>query len=81
MMIRAGKAGYIARGIVWVIIGWLFLKAALNSNPQQAGGTSSAFQFLETSSYGSYLLGAVALGLICYGIFMFMRAKYKALTY
>ncbi len=81
MMIRAGKAGYIARGIVWVIIGWLFLKAAMNSNPQQAGGSESAFKFLEDSSYGSYLLGAVALGLICYGIFMFMRAKYKAIDY
>lgn len=79
-MIRAGKAGYIARGIVWLIIGWLFLKAAMNSNPNEAGGTSSAFQFLESSSYGSYLLGAVALGLICYGIFMFMRAKYQSIN-
>ena len=81
LLIRAGKAGYIARGIVWVIIGWLFLKAAMSSDPQQAGGSSSAFQFLENSSYGSYLLGAVALGLICYGVFMFMRAKYQAIGY
>ena len=81
MLIRAGKAGFIARGIVWIIIGWLFLKAALNSNSQEAGGTSSAFQFLENSSYGSYLLGAVALGLICYGVFMFLRAKYQGISY
>jgi hypothetical protein len=79
MLIKTGKVGYIARGIVWLIIGWLFLKAAMNSNPNQAGGSRSAFQFLESSSYGSYLLGGVALGLICYGIFMFMRAKYKAI--
>ncbi|MFD2244934.1 DUF1206 domain-containing protein [Pontibacter ruber] len=80
MMIRAGKIGYIARGIVWIIIGYLFLKAALASNPQEAGGSSSAFKFLEDSSYGSFLLGAVALGLICYGVFMFMRAKYQAIN-
>ena len=77
IMIRAGKFGYVARGIVWIIIGYLFMKAALHSNPQEAGGTSSAFQFLEEASYGPFLLGAVALGLICYGVFMFMRAKYQ----
>ena len=77
MMIRAGKIGLVARGIVWIIIGYLFLKAALQANPQEAGGSSSAFQFLESSTYGSILLGAVALGLICYGLFMFMRAKYQ----
>jgi len=76
-MVKAGKLGYVARGIVWAVIGYLFLKAALQSNPQQAGGSSSAFAFLEQSSFGSILLGAVAIGLICYGIFMFMRAKYQ----
>ncbi|MBF9255548.1 DUF1206 domain-containing protein [Pontibacter sp. 172403-2] len=80
MMIRAGKIGYVARGIVWIVIGYLFLKAALQANANQAGGSDSAFQWLENSSYGSYILGAVALGLICYGIFMFMRAKYQAIN-
>ena len=76
-MIRAGKFGYVARGIVWIIIGYLFMQAALHSNPQEAGGTGSAFQFLEEASYGPFLLGAVAIGLFCYGVFMFMRAKYQ----
>ncbi|WP_162426458.1 DUF1206 domain-containing protein [Pontibacter pudoricolor] len=80
MMIRAGKIGYIARGIVWLIIAYLFLKAAMNSNPKEAGGSGSAFQFLENSSYGSYLLGAVAIGLIFYGVFMFMRARYQVIN-
>ena len=76
-MIKAGKLGYIARGIVWLVIGYLFLQAALKSDAQEAGGSSSAFAFLEQSSYGSFILGAVAIGLICYGVFMFMRAKYQ----
>ncbi|RIJ41568.1 DUF1206 domain-containing protein [Pontibacter oryzae] len=76
-MIRAGKVGYMARGVVWLVIGYMFLKAALNSNPQQAGGSSDAFQFIENAAYGSFILGALALGLICYGVFMFMRAKYQ----
>lgn len=76
-MIRAGKVGYMARGVVWLVIGYLFLQAALKSSAQQAGGSSDAFQLIENASYGSFILGAVALGLICYGVFMFMRAKYQ----
>lgn len=75
-MIKFGKFGYMARGVVWLILSYFFLRAALQSDAQEAGGTASAFRFLENSSYGSILLGAVALGLICYGLFMFMQAKY-----
>jgi hypothetical protein len=79
-LIRAGKVGYVARGVVWLIIGYLFLKAALEADSQEAGGTNKAFQFLEQGTYGSFLLGAVALGLICYGVFMFVRAKYETIN-
>lgn len=80
MLVRAGKIGYISRGFVWLIIGYLLLRAALNSNFQEAGSSSEAFQFLEEAAYGSYLLGALALGLICYGVFMFVRAKYEVIS-
>lgn len=80
MIIRFGKVGYIARGIVWGLIGYLFIKAALAANASQAGGSSRAFAFLEKASYGSFLLGAVALGLFCYGIFMFVRARYEVIN-
>jgi len=79
-LVRAGKIGYPAHGIVWGIIGYLLLKASLHANAQEAGGTESAFQFLENSSFGSFLLGAVALGLICYGIFMFVRGRYETIS-
>lgn len=77
LLIRAGKLGYMARGIVWLLIGYLFLQAALKSRASEAGGNSDAFALLENSSYGSFILGAVALGLIFYGVFMFLRAKYQ----
>ena len=77
VLISSGKLGYAARGLVWLIIAWMLGNAALHYNAAEAGGTTKAFAFLEDSSYGSYLLGAVALGLICYGIFNFMRARYE----
>jgi hypothetical protein len=80
MIIRSGKIGYIARGVVWGLIGYLFIKAALEANASEAGGSSRAFAFLEKASYGSFLLAAVALGLFCYGIFMFVRARYEVIN-
>jgi uncharacterized membrane protein YidH (DUF202 family) len=76
-IITAGIAGYSARGIVWMIIGWLFMKAALHTNSKEAGGSEKAFDWLQNSSYGGLLLGIVGAGLICYGVFMFLRAKYQ----
>lgn len=73
-VIKAGKAGYVARGIVWLVVGYLLLRATLDT---QSGGTRNAFRFLENSPYGSYLLGGVALGLICYSLFAFMEAKFQ----
>lgn len=79
-LVRAGLIGYIARGFVWLIIGYMLLRAALKSNFREAGSSSRAFQFLEETTYGSYLLGALALGLICYGVFMFVRAKCEVIS-
>lgn len=73
----AGVAGYSARGIVWLIIGWMFLKAALSANPGEAGGNEAAFGWLQNTTYGSLLLALVAAGLVCYGLFTMLRAKYQ----
>jgi hypothetical protein len=75
-LMRTGKIGYIARGVVWLIIGYLFLQAAIQSDSSEAGGSESAFSFLE-NEYGSWILGIMALGLLCYGIYMFLRARYQ----
>jgi hypothetical protein len=76
-LLIAGKTGYVARGIVWMIIGWMFMQAALHSDSSEAGDTSKAFSFLESAAYGSYLLGAVGLGLISSGVFNFIRARHE----
>ncbi|MBC3542150.1 DUF1206 domain-containing protein [Rufibacter sediminis] len=77
---KAGQAGFSARGIVFSIIGFLFVRAAWLQQPQEAGGTTSAFSFLQTSPFGNILLGIVALGLIGYGIFMFVQARYSDIS-
>jgi hypothetical protein len=77
LLLNSGKAGYIARGAVWIIIAYLLFRAALSARASEAGNTSDAFRFLKESPLGSFLLGAVGLGFIAYGIFNFLRARYE----
>ena len=77
LLLMAGTIGYLARGLVWLIIAWMFSKAAMHSNSAEAGDTSRAFGFLQEIAYGRYILAAVGLGLICYGAFNFIRARYE----
>ena len=79
-LLRSGKIGYISRGIVWLVIAFLFFRAAVHSTANEAGNTGKAFRFIEATPFGSYLLGALGLGLIAYGIFNFIRARYEHFT-
>lgn len=77
LLLRAGKVGYLARGVVWLIVAWLLLKAALHANSSEAGDTADAFRLVESSTAGSLLLGALGLGLVAYGVFNFIRARHE----
>jgi hypothetical protein len=76
---NAGRIGYTSRGIVLGIIGYLILHAAFTSNPGEAEGSEQAFAFIE-NKFGSFLMGSIALGLIAYGVFMFVKARYQKLN-
>ena len=79
LLLRSGKVGYISRGIVWLVIAFLFVRAAYFAAASQAGDTADAFGFIESSPLGSPLLGLLGLGLVAYGIFNFIRARYESL--
>jgi len=66
-----------ARGVVFGIIGFFLVQAALNSNANEARGLSGALRALEQQSYGQWVLGIVALGLIAYGFYMLVLARYR----
>ena len=76
---NAGFVGYLARGVVVSVIGYFFLQAALQSNPQQVEGTKGAFQFISSMTAGPWLLGIISIGLACYGVFMFVKARYRVM--
>ena len=74
---RAAKTGLTARGFVFGIIGIFFLVAAWQTDPSEAKGFGEALQTVQAQTYGPWLLGAVAIGLVGYGVYQMVKAKYR----
>jgi hypothetical protein len=74
---RVGVVGHVARGVVFGLIGIFIVKAAVDYNPKDAIGLDGALQKLAHASYGPYLLGLTAAGLVCYGLFCLVDARYR----
>lgn len=73
---RAGKAGYVARGVALGIVGALVVVAAATADPEQAKGLDGALQTLREAPLGQVALTLVALGFVAYGVYGLGRARY-----
>lgn len=71
-----GKAGYVSKGVALAIVGVLFGYAALTHDPDKSGGLDQALQEVLRRPAGPGLLLVVALGIACYGLFCFARARH-----
>jgi type IV secretory pathway VirB2 component (pilin) len=71
-----GKAGYTAKGVAFFVVGGLFAYAAISHNAKKSGGLDEALHKVLQQTYGPFLLAAIALGIGCYGLFCFARARY-----
>jgi hypothetical protein len=72
-----GRIGAAARGFIFLIIGLFFLLAAYHANPHEAKGVGRALRFVKHQPAGQWLLALVAVGLISYGLFQFVLARYR----
>ncbi|MBI4785270.1 MAG: DUF1206 domain-containing protein [Oscillatoriophycideae cyanobacterium NC_groundwater_1537_Pr4_S-0.65um_50_18] len=75
--VRLGRLGLSARGVVFGVIGFFLIQAARQSNPNQVKGLGGALESLAQQPYGSWVLGTVAIGLIAYGIYYIVQARYR----
>ncbi len=71
-----GKVGYTAKGVAFGIVGSLFLYAGLTHDPKKSGGLDQALHKVLQQPFGPFLLVLIALGLACYGLFCFARARH-----
>ena len=78
LLIKAGCIGYIGRATTFCILAYLLGMAIWHHNPNKVGGTSDAFDFLKGMG-GELTVSALAVGMICYGIFALLQARYRDL--
>ncbi|MEC9483860.1 MAG: DUF1206 domain-containing protein [Halomonas sp.] len=73
----ATRMGLTARGIVFSIIGVFLCIAAWQADPSEAQGLDGALNALARQPFGQWLLGIVSLGLVAYGVYCFINARFR----
>jgi Domain of Unknown Function (DUF1206) len=71
-----GVVGLCSLAGVLGIVAWFLFKTAIQFKPSAAVGIGGALAHLARASYGSWLLGIVASGLIVFAVFDLLQARY-----
>ena len=79
-VVRLGRLGLAARGIVQCLVGLFLGQAALLFDPGKVQGTRGALESLARPPFGLWTVGVVAAGLAAYGIFMLAAARYSRIV-
>lgn len=73
-----GVTGGLARGTVGIAAGGFVVYAALRYDPAQAKGVDDTLRSFTTTPAGPWLLVAVAVGLLLFGLFSWAMAWWRA---
>jgi hypothetical protein len=73
---RIGVAGHAARAVVFTLVGIFVVRAAVEFDPQESKGLDAALQEVASQPFGTWLLTLVALGLLLFGVYAIVRARY-----
>jgi len=72
-----GVFGHVARAVVFALVGYGLIKAAIDYDPDKAVGLDGALRELAHASYGPALLGLVAAGLVGFAAYSIADARYR----
>jgi hypothetical protein len=72
-----GVVGTAARGAVFALAGIFVVQAAWDYEPNKAAGLDGALRSLRDTPVGPWLLGAVAIGLVAFGLYGFAEARWR----
>jgi hypothetical protein len=69
--------GLVARGVAFALVGFFVLQAAIGYDPEKAQGLDASLRKLAQAPYGRPLLLVVAAGLVSFGLWCFVEARYR----
>lgn len=74
-----GRIGLCARALVFVLIGYFFIRTAIEYRTSNGIGLDGTLAALHREPFGAVLLAAVAAGLLAFAVFSFFEARYRRL--
>lgn len=74
-----GVYGLLARGTLFGLVGGYLIDAAWRHDPRYSGGVAGALGGLMQQPYGESLLGVMAVGLLCYGLYQILKEPFRNL--
>jgi len=77
MFTALGVFGHFARAVVFTLVGYGLIRAAFDYDPKKAVGLDGALRKLAHATYGPWLLGLVAIGLIGFAAYSIADARFR----
>lgn len=72
-----GTVGLVGRGLVFALIGWFLIDAAVSYDPDKAKGLDAALKSLAHEPLGQLAIGLAAVGLVAFGLWSFAEARWR----
>lgn len=76
-VVPIARAGYIARGVALLPLAVFVGLAGLNARAAEVSSFGAGLEALESQPGGSWVLGITALGLIAFGVFALVEARWR----
>lgn len=77
LAIQMSRFGMAARAVVFALVGAFLVMAALRTQPGRAKGLGEALRVVQGWTFGWLVLAVIALGLIAYGAYELIEARYR----
>jgi len=74
--LQLARAGIVARALVLFLLAVGVIRAGLIHRASVAGGMDASLVILNSMPQGTFLLGATAAGLLAYGVYQFLHARF-----
>ena len=76
---RLGKIGVVSRALVFALIGYFLIRAAIDYDVTKVIGIDGALREVARHAYGAWLLGIAAVGLLAFAAGSLAEARYHRL--